>query len=300
MPETNPYFTIIIPTYNRANLIDRTLRTILSQTFLNFEVIVVDDGGADDTEGVVKNLDSEKIIYFRKKNGERGAARNFGWEKAKGNYVTFLDSDDILYPNHFEEAYKFLIQNRNCTCYAQAYEIKNALTESVLIKAYQAKKPTINNDIIKGNFLSCFGVFIKKDIIHNIKFEEDRRFAGTEDWLLWLQIAALYPMYYNNVVTGAMLEHPNRSVLSFNEQSLFYRSVFLKQKLEKDTAFIKTYGYKTINRIYAHMLSYTSLHLAISNKKSKALNYWIKALKYNITELMTRRSLAIMKKILFS
>src|SRR5947209_8581316 len=103
-----PYFSVVIPTYNREKLIQNTLNSVLNQKYQSFEIIVIDDGGQDNTEQLIKNIDDPKISYYKKENGERGAARNYGWQLAKGSYVTFLDSDDIFYENHLKEAYDFI------------------------------------------------------------------------------------------------------------------------------------------------------------------------------------------------
>ena len=299
MQMSQPFFSVIIPTYNRENLILNTLNSVLNQKFTSFEIIVVDDGGQDNTEQVVKNIGSSKISYYKKINGERGAARNYGWQMAKGEYVTFLDSDDIFYDNHLQEAYNFITKTHHPVCFAQAYEIKNATTNKVLVKPYFSTTDTINDKIIAKNILSCFGVFLKTSLINEIRFDENRNFAGTEDWLLWLQLAARYPFFYNNILTGALLEHNERSVLSFNEKSLLYRAKYLRLKLQNDPAFINKYSKKTVKKIYAHMLSYASLHLAISSRRFKALVYLLKAVAINVNELLTRRGLAITKKLLF-
>src|SRR5688572_20249153 len=122
----NPFFSVIVPTYNREALIKATLNSVLAQSFIDFEIIVVDDGGKDNTEYVVKELKNPALRYFKKENSERGAARNFGIDQARGYYITFLDSDDILYPFHLQEAYAFLTGHQLPQCYAQAYEIKEA------------------------------------------------------------------------------------------------------------------------------------------------------------------------------
>jgi glycosyltransferase involved in cell wall biosynthesis len=300
MNKTDLFFSIIIPTYNRAQFIPATLASVLQQTFPSFEVIVVDDGGTDNTRQLVEGLGSDKVLYFKKQNGERGAARNFGIQKASGQYISFLDSDDQLYPDHLQEAYNRLSREPGITCYAQAYEIREATNGRILVPGTFIGTETINEKLIAGNFLSCFGVFVRKEVLTHLRFEEDRRFAGTEDWLLWLQLAARYPFYYSNRVTGAMLEHESRSVLSFREESLLFRTMALKQKLESDPEFVAAFGKTAIQRVYAHMLTYTSLHLAMSRKKRKALHYWWKALKADSAEVLSRRSLAIGKKLLFN
>jgi Glycosyltransferases involved in cell wall biogenesis len=298
MEISQPFFSVIIPTYNREKLIQKTLNSVLNQKFQSFEIIVVDDGGQDNSEQRIRDIASPKICYYKKINGERGAARNYGWNLAKGTYVTFLDSDDIFYENHLQQAYDFIVK-KNPVCFGQAYEIKNEETNKVLVKPYFSTTDTINDKIISKNILSCFGVFLKRTLIEEIRFDENRNFAGTEDWLLWLQLSARYPFYYNNVLTGALLEHNERSVLSFNEKSLLYRAKYLRLKLENDQVFINKYSRKTVNKIYAHMLSYASLHLAISSKRFKAFIYLIKAMAINVNELLSRRGLAITKKLLF-
>lgn len=300
MIDKSTFFSLIIPTYNRASLIGDTLCSALDQIYPLYEVIVIDDGGNDNTQEIIDNLGSEKIKYYKKKNGERGAARNFGWQVARGDYVTFLDSDDLLYNNYFEVASNFILQEDYPTCFAQSYEIKDGLTKAVKTKAYHTPNKTINNEIVSGNFISCFGVFLKKELIEQACFEEDRLFAGTEDWLLWLQLAARYPFLFNNKITGAMIEHDNRSVRSFDEKSLVYRTEQLRKKLEDDPYFVQQFGAKTIDHVYAHMLSYTSLHLAMSRKRGDALKYLVKSIGINAKEIFTKRSLAIFKKILFS
>jgi glycosyltransferase involved in cell wall biosynthesis len=295
----SPFFTLIIPTYNRAFLIGKALQSVLDQSFQSFEVIVVDDGSTDNTEAVVKEFQSDQVIYYKKENEERGASRNFGWSIARGSYISFLDSDDIIYSNHFQEAYSFLNENDSVCCYAQAYETRNAVTNEVIRHTYPMPTPTINMQILSGNFLSCFGVFLKRDIFPKMSFEEDRNFAGTEDWLLWLQLAARYPFYYNNIVTGAMLEHEKRSVLSFKENSLLYRTELLKKKLANDKDFVNAFGKKQVDKIYAHMLSYTSLHLAIAKQRRRALKYLLKASLITPKELFTKRGLSITKKVFF-
>ncbi len=89
-------FSVIIPTYNRARLLGKTLESIFAQDFKDFEVIVVDDGSTDDTEEVVR-LWKDRIQFLRTEHIGPGAARNFGTVQAKGEYIAFLDSDDLWF-----------------------------------------------------------------------------------------------------------------------------------------------------------------------------------------------------------
>ncbi|RYD57375.1 MAG: glycosyltransferase family 2 protein [Sphingobacteriales bacterium] len=293
------FFSVIVPTYNRAKLIGDTLQSLLSQTYAGFEILVIDDGSTDNTKEVMERWvkRDDRVKYFVKQNGERGAARNYGIERAQGTYITFIDSDDLAYTGHLQYAYEYLKQKSWPECYAQAYEIKEKASGKVLVHAKHIAADTANEELLKGNFLSCIGVFVKKEVLQDLRFEEDRNFAGTEDWLLWLQLSARYPIFFSNTVTASMLEHDTRSVLSFPEDKLVYRAEHLKKKLTEDEVFSAEYGKDAINALYAHMLTYTSLHLAMSGKKRSALRYLLKAARTDFKEIQSRRTLAIIKKV---
>lgn len=104
-----PAFSIVTPTYNRAHLIGRAIQSVLGQTFGDFELIIVDDASTDDTEAVVEAFDDARIVYVRRSaNGGNVRARNDGLRRARGRYVTFLDSDDEFLPNFLEEMHGLL------------------------------------------------------------------------------------------------------------------------------------------------------------------------------------------------
>jgi glycosyltransferase involved in cell wall biosynthesis len=96
-----PKVSVIIPTYNRANLIAQAIDSVLKQTFTDFEIIVVDDGSTDDTAAAVKAY-GDRVRYVWTPNGGTGHARNVGMQHAQGMYFTFLDSDDLFYPYALE------------------------------------------------------------------------------------------------------------------------------------------------------------------------------------------------------
>jgi len=103
---------------------------------------------------------------------------------------------------------------------------------------------------------------------------------------------------YQNVVTACMIEHDTRSVLHFKETQLLDRTNMLVDILQKDLVFKTVFGQKVINHIYAHMLSYSALHLALSQQKKSAFTWYLKAIKINTAELFTRRFLATVKILL--
>lgn len=106
-----PFFSVIIPLYNREKTIARAINSILNQTFKDFEIIVVDDCSKDTSATIVYELQQQntQIRYIRNStNQERCISRNIGIQHANGKYISFLDSDDYHLPNHLEKLYKFI------------------------------------------------------------------------------------------------------------------------------------------------------------------------------------------------
>lgn len=105
---SNPFFSIIIPTYNRAHIIQRAIDSVLNQSFQHFELIIVDDGGIDNTESVIKNIADDRIRYHKQNNSGVSAARNCGARLAAGKFLVFLDSDDWLSEQYWEKCHRVL------------------------------------------------------------------------------------------------------------------------------------------------------------------------------------------------
>lgn len=286
------FFSIIIPTYNRADLIELTINSLLSQTFSDFEILVVDDGSTDNTEAIVKNIHSAKISYFKIKNSERGFARNFGAKHAKGDYVNFFDSDDIALENHLDTAKNMILKYHQPEIFHLNYAIKNVKTGNIKEKNYN--KEFVNDDLWKGNSLSCNGVFIKKDIALNFPFNESRKLSVSEDWELWLRLSARYKIYLSPIITTLIIDHDDRSVMQYNEQKFLDRKNELVKGLSNDSVFLTVFP-KHLSKIEAHMLSYMSLHAILCGYKTTGIKYLINAIKLNPLELFSRRFLAIFK-----
>ena len=290
-----PFFSIVIPTYNRANFIGNTIESLINQTFTDFEIIVVDDGSTDNTGEVVKAIADPRVFYYKKENAERGAARNYGAQKAQGKYINFFDSDDLAYPNHLAEAKKLIDKHNNPEVFALGYDIKNEAG-----KIIRKREPftNINKQLIYGNLLSCNGVFVRKDIALQHPFSEIRELSASEDYLLWLQLASKFTFYFSNTSTSAIIEHDNRSVLSINKEKLIKRKELMLAMALNDSIIHSFYKNK-INILKANTYSYIALHLAMANEKKEARNYFIKTLKISPAYLFTKRSLAIVKYLFF-
>ena len=181
-------FSIIIPTFNRANFILTTIESVLAQTYPNFEIIVVDDGSTDNTEEIIMGIVDKRFRYYKKINEERSIARNYGIAFAKGLYVSFLDSDDILLPNHFEEAARVIEKENKPEWFHLGYKMVNINNQILHVKNNLKKDLKIK--LLKENFLSCNGVFLRNDIAIQNLFNTNQDLSASEDYELWFRLAA--------------------------------------------------------------------------------------------------------------
>jgi glycosyltransferase involved in cell wall biosynthesis len=284
-----PFFSFIIPTYNRATIISPTIQSVINQQFTDWELIIVDDGGTDNTKEIVKSFNDSRIKYYWKENGERGAARNYGVLHAKGKYVFFLDSDDLIYANHLKHAFEKLNELNLPEFFHSRYE------EVFPIKTVQVEKLNMNTiwkTIQKQNKFAC-QFFLRKDIALQIPFSENRNLKIGEDWLVILQIGLKYQLNVSNQVTSAIVQHNNRSM-----QLTPYKDVLVSRDLIIEKLEIFNNVEKIINNVYFELTSLASLSAVLQNEKIKGLSL-ISGLfiKYPIKVLEQRRIFAIIKHL---
>lgn len=218
------FFSVIIPVYNRSHLLGKTINTVLAQSYLHFEIIIVDDGS---TENIKKVLDEKygnepRIKYFHKKNEERGAARNFGLKEAKGDFAVFFDSDDFMKPNYLEILHKIISENPGVKLLAAKYNYdNNGKTENHPVLQALAEGWYDQDLFLKGNILACNYCIRIKD--HNYKlFPPERELASMEDWLFLLENLSNEKIFITNEVGVTMRQHDERS-MSNNQKVIIAR-----------------------------------------------------------------------------
>ncbi|ALJ04599.1 hypothetical protein APS56_05350 [Pseudalgibacter alginicilyticus] len=170
--------SIIIPTYNRANLIRETLYSIKTQTYQNWECIIVDDGSDDNSDETIGNYIKQDIRFKylkRPKNKPKGGnvCRNIGLDSAKGDYIVFFDSDDLMTPNHLEIKYAG-IKNNNFDFIITRTKYFNA--DNTRIDAYYTfdeYKITAHNYVLQYVNWLTYDVCIKAAVAKSIRFNEN-------------------------------------------------------------------------------------------------------------------------------
>ena len=165
--------SVIIPTYNRRNYIRESLDSVLAQDFYDFEVIVVDDGSTDGTEEEVRPY-QDRICYTRQENKGAGAARNVGIRKARGQYIAFMDSDDLSRPHHLKCLSSFLDRNPECAMVVGngGYLEGNYRNRSTIISAKRVKRLEQRGITVKelfdGRVVRLQGTMTRKTVFEEI------------------------------------------------------------------------------------------------------------------------------------
>ncbi len=293
-----PFISVIIPCYNRASMIGKTIQSLQHQEYNDYEIIIVDDGSTDNTEQVVHDLANGRTTYLKKLNGERAAARNYGARLAKGTYLNFFDSDDIALPNHLSEAARLISVKNNPEWFHLGYQWADE--DGKVFKVEDNFSAELLNDIIAdGNHLSCNGVFVRTDILLQHFFNDDRALSGSEDYELWLRLAARYPLYYSNVVTSIIIDHKSINDRKTNDKDLIHRLKLLLYYSKRDKKVMEHYE-KQFHKIKMDSHSYIALYLAEQPLyKLKSIYYMLVAMGNSLSYVGKRRFYATIKKILF-
>src|SRR5882762_559750 len=212
------FFSVVIPTFNRADLVAYAIRSVQSQTFSDFEIIIVDDGSTDNTRKVVADLNISELHYIRTENMERGYARNKGLGFATGEFVVFLDSDDLFEKNHLQVLFETIRSKPLCNFFATKYRLLNQKGASAPSDIENMKQGFYSYiDLLKGNFFACN--FCLKRINSNIKwFEENRNFSVMEDWMFLMENLRYDCLYLIDEFTIQLRDHAKRSMNSDNQK----------------------------------------------------------------------------------
>lgn len=207
-----PKVSVIIPTYNRARLIPEAIESVLAQSFRDFEIIVVDDGSTDNTAQVVSGL---PVKYLRQENQGAPAARNKGLKVAQGEYLTFLDSDDILMEDALGKRVEVLDRHPEVGfSYGRAYLMDEkghifGMTRSRSRHSYVREGREEIGELIFGNHIPCPTVMVRRSCLEEVgAFNADLR-TSSEDFELWVRLAKRYGVAYIAQPLAKYRVHPH-------------------------------------------------------------------------------------------
>ena len=199
-----PFFSVIVPTYNRGHIISNTIESVLRQDFTDYELLIIDDGSTDNTSEVVQKYLSDKVFYYKKNNAERAEARNYGTNRSRGAYINWLDSDDVMHPGHLSEMKRAIDANNNPALLAAGYEVEKK-GEGIIYKV-NFPSQVLNAHLLRSNFMRTSTGIARRDVALQNPFNTEA--IPQEDHELFLRIGASHDIVSNNTITIRMVEHP--------------------------------------------------------------------------------------------
>ena len=202
-------FSIILPTFNRCNLISYSIESVLDQKYPKWELIIVDDGSTDNTRALVSKFlkKDNRIRYIFQKNTERSVARNNGINAAKGDWICFLDSDDKFHTTHLNELRKLIEKNKfQKGLYFSGLSINKYCDEE---EKYDMSGSN-NIEFVILNTIGTPRASVHKEVFSKYLFNPRIRIG--EDTELWVRILTDYPLFFHYKKTFIMINHKNRSI----------------------------------------------------------------------------------------
>lgn len=295
----SPLFSVIIPTYNRAHIILKLIKSLKNQSYKNFEIIVVDNCSTDNIKEVLKDLIRNKEIIFiqHDKNYERAKSRNTGFENANGEFATLLDSDDIVFSFFLKDAKSFIEKNKNAKVFHSLY---NIIDETGKLY-YKIKFPKITNDmshIVNGNYLSCHAVFLHKEVFKSNKLDANPTLTGYEDYEYWLRVLAYYKLYRIPKYNSAMIQHRGRSISSFTPELSNKQAAYILNKFKRDPVLKKKYN-KKLKRLAATFFLYSSVQSNMKKDFKSTRKFLKNAFLEDYTIIFTFRFLRTLQISIF-
>lgn len=291
-------FSIIIPTYNRSHIIEKTIQSVLNQKYDDYEVIIVDNCSTDNTVELLQKYleDTRYKLIINSENYERSYSRNVGISNASGDYLTFLDSDDIMGEDCLLDAFEFATKNKGFAIFHNKFLFCDS--SGRILKKYQVK-PDYQNpymSILAGNFLACIGVFINKEIYSKFRFIEEKKLIGSEDWLFWIQII-------NSTSKLGLISKVNSFLVDHSERTENNRD---PHKFEQQIMGLKEFVFENLNlskaekRVFEFSTSYIiAVDFCDAGKKRLALKKIYPFLKRYPLHVFSLRTMILFKNILF-
>ena len=226
--ETYPYFSIVIPTYNHADYLEKSIESVLDQTFSDWEILLIDNSSTDKTDEIVSRFENSKIRVFKINNcGVISKSRNLGINNSRGEWIAFLDSDDWWEPDKLFECKKAIGENIDFI-YHDLWKIYNN-NKIGIVKSRQLNPPILMDLLLNGNTISASSSVVRKSFLKLIGgMNEEIEMNSTADYNSWLKISELtnnflhipmnlgsYRIHGSNVSNNRIFESTLKAVEEF-------------------------------------------------------------------------------------
>lgn len=270
--------SIIIPVYNGEKYIKKCLDSIKSQTFQDYEVLIINDGSKDNTKKIIETyLEDDRFKLYNRTNHGIGSSRNFGIEKSKGNYICFIDSDDYVDLNYLEKLYTKINSDKLDMVVCNYIELNEELNIEKKVKINEFANTTINKnpELLLEINKSPWNKIYKKNIIKNIKFPENLKYEDTEFLLKVMKNAKIG---YINEYLNYYIIHSNSETTTMDKRVFDILTIIknIRDFYENSNSNIKEY----INRMTLQILTTYTIQQKYQKDKKLANKFINNAFEY--------------------
>lgn len=213
--KSEPLVSVVIPTYNRASLLIKSIQSVLNQTYNDFEVIIIDDGSDDNTEELVESFHDERIRYIRHEvNMGVACARNTGINASSGVFIAFQDSDDEWLPRKLEKEINIFnsCDSKVGVVYSGLWRFNKNKKTYFPLHFDNKIEGRIHEELIKGNFVHGLSI-IRRSCFEKIGLF-DEELPALEDWEIYLRLSKYYDFKFIN--EPLIISYLNKKGLTLN------------------------------------------------------------------------------------
>lgn len=239
-----PFFSIILPTYNQANFLKKSIQSILNQTFKNWELIIIDNNSTDKTQKVIRSINDRRLRVFKIDNkGLLAKSRNLGIKKSKSDWICFIDSDDRWFPEKLMKVKHFIDVKKSDLYYHDlVFENKGFLFKKISDKSKSITKPFLKYFAENGNPIGQSSAVIRKKIFEKINYiSENKEKFSWEDFDAWIKISKIsnqlvrIPIVLGSIWIGSEnISNLERQIVNSKRIKKYYYKTFNKYLSEKD------------------------------------------------------------------
>lgn len=257
---STPLVSILLPTYNRACFLPEAIESVLMQTYQYFELIIIDDGSTDNTHEILSRYDDPRLVKIRHENKGRSYSRNKGLLLAKGEFIAFLDSDDVYLPNKLEvQVQHFNAHPETNMVYTSAYCInENGQQFSFKYKASHSGHIYYKIAFFKPVTITLPTVMLRKNILDKVG-EFDEQMHRFEDTDLWRRISKISPITAMSAYTCKLRTHPENELRAQDPHAILFALDYYAKKIlreDEDMGLIRIRnGLHTLFLYYAESLN---------------------------------------------
>lgn len=226
-----PEVTVVMPTFNRADLIAESIESVRAQTFTDWELVIVNDGGSREVEATVEPfLADGRVRYVYAEHGGLSSARNVGMAVARGDYICQLDDDDVYYPEHLETLLNFLRRNPGCdAAYTDCHRAFQEKREGRWVTVKKTVPYSVDFDLRQmrhQSFVPVISLMHARECIHRAGWYNEHILRAM-DWEYFIRLGRAHPLHHLRVVTCEQRERSDRSQMTrtFEVPRNYYRNL---------------------------------------------------------------------------